>query len=90
MLYRRVWRNRWQEIESRDLDSARLVAAPLADASAHHHRAALHRELRRFLTAVADAALQSNAAIGPQPSLHEEEAVQFVYCHGTNLVNPPR
>jgi hypothetical protein len=67
-----------------------LVAAPLADTTAHHNRAALHRDLRRFLTAVTDAALQSNAPIGPQPSLHEEKAVQFVYCHGTNLVNRAR
>ena len=72
------------------MDPAVPPPAPFVHAPADRHSAPVNGHRGRIVTALADAALQTNAAIGPQPPLYDMQVVRVVSCHGGNLACPSR
>jgi hypothetical protein len=67
------------------MDPAVPPAAPFVRASADRHSPPVNGHRGRLAPALADAALQTDPAIGPQPPLYEVQTVKVASCHGTNL-----
>lgn len=72
------------------MDPAVPPAAPLVRASSHRDSAPVNGHRGRLPPALAHAALQTDAAIGPQPPLYDMQTLRFEWCHGRNLGSPSR